>query len=206
MTTAAVRPSLKTRGRSAFLRQFILNTGMVGAVAPSSRYLAREMVRGLDFERAKAVLEFGPGSGVISDVILQRLRPATTYLPIELNDEMVRVFRRRHPKVPIVHDSVVNVRRICDDHDIDSVDFIISGLPWASFPEPLQVSILEAVRSVLKPGGSLVTFGYHIGTILPAGRRFARLLPRYFHRLERTRVVWRNLPPAFVVRATTAPG
>lgn len=192
----------RSRGSRAFVRQFILNTGMVGAIAPSSRYLAEEMVRGLDLANAQAVLEFGPGSGVVTDSILPRLGKQTKFVPIELNNEMVAAFRKRHPRVPLVHDSVEHARRICDQHGIDKVDYIISGLPWASFPESLQVRILEAVMTVLKPGGVLVTFGYHIGTVLPAGKRFARLLPRYFTKFDRTPFVWRNIPPAFVLRMT----
>ncbi len=197
----AIRSGTRSRGRGAFVRQFILNTGMIGAIAPSSRFLAREMVRGLDLAGAGAVLEYGPGSGVFTDAILPRLGKRTKFLPIELNDDMVSAFRKRLPRVPLVHDSVEHARRICDDHDIGQVDIIISGLPWASFPESLQVRILEATATVLKPGGTLVTFGYHVGRFMPAGRRFARLLPRYFSRLSRTPVIWRNIPPAFVLRA-----
>ncbi|MBL8746164.1 MAG: methyltransferase domain-containing protein [Phycisphaerae bacterium] len=160
------------------------------------------MIRGLDLQHAKAVLEYGPGSGVFTDAILPRLGKDTKYLPIELNEEMVAAFKKRHPNVPLVHDSVENARKICDDHGIDQVDYIICGLPWASFPEALQVRILEGVTKVLKPGGTLVTFGYHVGTLMPAGKRFARLLPRYFSSMSRTPVIWRNIPPAFVLRGT----
>lgn len=199
---AALEPRTRSRGRGAFVRQFIMNTGMIGAIAPSSKYLAAEMVRGLDLANAKAVLEYGPGSGVFTDVILPRLGKQTKFVPIELNDDMVAAFRKRHPTVPLVHDSVENARRICDAHGIDQVDYIVSGLPWASFPESLQVRILDAAMTVLKPGGTLVTFGYHVGTLMPAGKRFARLVERYFKSTNRTPVIWRNIPPAFVLRGT----
>ncbi len=200
--TAAMHSPTKSRGRSAFIRQFIMNTGMIGAIAPSSRFLAAEMVRGLDLANARTVLEYGPGSGIITDAILPRLGKQTKFLPIELNDDMVASFKKRHPRVPLIHDSVEHARRICDEHGIDRVDYIICGLPWASFPESLQIRILEGVTRVLRPGGTLVTFGYHVGTLLPAGKRFARLLPRYFTKMNRTAVIWRNIPPAFVVRGT----
>lgn len=195
-------PPARTRGRAALLRQFIVRPFVIGAVAPSSKRLASEMVRGLDLASAEAVLEFGPGTGVFTDAILPRLGPGTKFVPIELNREMVRAFCRRHPGVPIVNDSVEHARRICDDHGIGQVDYILSGLPWASFPESLQVRILDAVLAVLRPGGMLVTFGYNVGEWLPAGRRFYRMLPKYFTKVGRSRIVWRNLPPAFVVRCT----
>lgn len=200
--STAGRPEARSRGHRAFLRQFVLNTNMIGAIAPSSPHLAREIVAGLDFAGARTVLEFGPGSGVVTDAILPNLRPETKFVAIELNDEMARQFRRRHPRVTLVHDTVERVRQICDDQGIDQADLIISGLPWASFPEALQVRILDAMAKVLRPGGVFVTFGYQMGRFLPAGRRFTRLLPKYFKRVERSRVIWRNIPPAFVMRAS----
>jgi phospholipid N-methyltransferase len=140
---------------------------------------------------------------VLTDAILKRLRKGTKFLPIELNDDMAAAFKERHPTTPLIRDSAANARRICNHHGIDKVDFIISGLPWASFPESLQISLLDAVRDVLKPGGQMVTFGYHVGTLLPAGKRFYRLLPKYFDTIEKSKPVWRNIPPAFFVRCTT---
>ena len=82
------------------------------------------------------------------------------------------------------------------------LDAIVSGLPWASFPQSLQTRILDATMKVLRPGGQLVTFAYHTGLLMPAGRRFQRLLPRYFSKITRGRSVWRNTPPAFTIRCT----
>lgn len=171
---------------------------MVGAFAPSSSHLANRMVRGLELEKARAVLEFGPGTGVVTDAILPRLGPKTKFIAIELNDEMVRGFRKRHPTVNLVHDSVEHARRICDSYGVDKADIIISGLPWASFPNALQDRILKAIDQVLAPDGQLITFGYHIGTLLPAGKRFYQKLQSRYSSIEKSPPIWRNLPPAFV--------
>jgi phosphatidylethanolamine/phosphatidyl-N-methylethanolamine N-methyltransferase len=173
---------------------------MIGAIAPSSRHLARAIVESLDLKDAKTVVEFGPGTGVISDALIPAIPPGCRYLAVELNPSLARVFRQRHPRAELREDSAANIRAICDREGIDHVDCIVSGLPWSSFSRELQVSILEAAVSVLRPGGELVTFGYRIGTWLPAGRRFHKhLAPRYFSRLWKSRYVWRNLPPAFVL-------
>lgn len=182
--------------------QFLRQPFVIGAVAPSSKHLAATMVAGLDLASAEAVLEFGPGTGVFTDAILPRLGAKTKFVPIELNDGMAETFRERHPGIELVHDSVENARRICDERGIERVDYILSGLPWASFPDTLQDRILKAVFDTLKPGGQLVTFGYHIGTWLPAGKRFYAELPKLFAKVEKSPVVWRNTPPAFVIRCT----
>lgn len=206
MTTPDGSPATMTvskwRGRRAMLAQFIEKPTVIGAVTPSSVELATLMVNQVDLGIARAVVEYGPGTGVVTDVLLPRLAPGAKFMAIELNPTMAAAFRSRHPGVNLRHDSVEHIRRLCDEEGIEQLDCIISGLPWASFSSDLQDRLLEATLTVLKPGGHLVTFAYHVGTWLPAGRRFARKLPRFFSKVEKSRSVWRNLPPAFVVRCT----
>jgi phospholipid N-methyltransferase len=46
-----------------FIRQFLRTPGSIGAVAPSSKYLAKAMVAGVVLEPGQRLLEFGPGTG-----------------------------------------------------------------------------------------------------------------------------------------------
>ena len=100
----------------------------------------------------------------------------------------------------IYKDSVEDVRRLCNREGIEQVDCIVSGLPWASFLDDIQTQYLDAMMTVLRPGGQFVTFAYLQGLLLPAGQRFRRKLGNYFSQVTRSRTVWMNLPPAFVYR------
>lgn len=184
----------------AFLGQFVGRPTMIGAVAPSSRHLAARVLEGLDLEHAKAVLEFGPGTGAITGRLVARLGANTKFVAIELNPVMAASFRKRFPQVKLREESVENARRVCQEEGIDSVDFIVCGLPWSSFSDDLQDRLLDATLDVLKPGGTLVSFAYHVGTWLPGGRRIRRKLDSRFTTVRKSRSVWRNLPPAFVYR------
>jgi phospholipid N-methyltransferase len=128
------------------------------------------------------------------------MRPGAHFAAIELNSRFAKMFRARHPQVPVFQDSVANVRAICDDAGIRAADCIISGLPWAAFSESMQVKFLDEMMRVLKPGGRFVTFAYVHGLALPQGKRFANLLPSYFTSVSKSSVVWLNVPPAFVYR------
>lgn len=213
MTRAATASSLKQAKSSSltvvrpqrrhgyrFIREFITQPFVIGAVAPSSAHLARKMLEGVDLSKAGAVVEFGPGTGAFTDHILRKLPPGCRYLAIELNPSMADMWESRHPGAKLHRGSVADVDTICAAEGIPQVDVIFSGLPWASFGDALQEKILDATMRVLPKGGQLVTFGYRVGTLLPKGRRFYRRLPRYFSKVERSEYVWRNLPPAFVVR------
>jgi phospholipid N-methyltransferase len=59
---------------------------------------------------------------------------------------------------------------------------------------------LAAIVDVLPKGGYFTTFAYLQGTILPTGINFRKRLEKYFSSVEKSRVVWLNIPPAFVYR------
>jgi phosphatidylethanolamine/phosphatidyl-N-methylethanolamine N-methyltransferase len=184
----------------SFLKEFVTRPATTGAIAPSSEFLARTMVEDLGLESAGAVLEYGPGTGAFTKFILRELKSGARFAAIELNPHFARMFRARFPHVALFEDSVVNARSICDKAGMQSVDCIVSGLPWATFSSPFQQQCLDEMMRVLKPGGRFVTFGYVHALPLPPARRFATVLPKYFSRITRSPIVWLNLPPAFVYR------
>ena len=184
----------------SFLREFITNPVTTGSVAPSSRFLAQAIVDGLDLPAADAVLEYGPGTGVFTEFVVRGLRPNTKFAAIELNPHFAQTFRKRYPELLLFQDSVANVKTICDQAGIEQVDCIVSGLPWATFPESLQVQCLEEMMRVLKPGGQFVTFSYVHSQLLAGAKRFTKILPDYFSIVSNSPIVWLNVPPAFVYR------
>jgi phospholipid N-methyltransferase len=185
-----------------FLKNFARNPTAVGAIAPSSQGLVDTMVDWFDWDHARNVVEFGPGTGVFTEGIQKRLHADAKFFAIERSSELAGVTRRRCPGTIVHEDSAAEVGRLCQDAGMSQVDAIICGLPWASFPESLQTSILEATLQVLRPGGQFATFAYWQGVILPAGLRFSRRLKTSFSSVHRSPTVWRNLPPAFVYRCT----
>jgi phosphatidylethanolamine/phosphatidyl-N-methylethanolamine N-methyltransferase len=184
----------------SFLREFIFRPATTGAIVPSSRFLAQTILKDIGLRQAKAVLEYGPGTGVFTEFILRELKPEAKFAAIELNPRFAQVFRSRYPRVRLFQESAANVRAICRRAGIQSVDCIVSGLPWATFPESLQVECLDEMMQVLKPGGSFVTFTYVHSQVLTGAKRFSNLLPGYFKAVSKSPVVWLNIPPAFVYR------
>lgn len=183
-----------------FLGQFFRAPTTVGAVSPSSYALTRRMLEWIDWTEVEAVAEYGPGTGVFTQAVAEHIRTDATFFAIEINPEFIALLQSRLPDVRIYHDSVGNVRQLCQREGIDRLDAIICGLPWASFSNDRQSEFLDATVEVLRPGGQFATFAYLQGLLLPAGQRFRRKLGEYFQVVERSRTVWANIPPAFVYR------
>ncbi len=195
----------------SFFRQFLTHPLSIGAVSPSSSYLAREMVAWFDWNHTDVVVEFGPGTGVFTSEILRSKREQTKFFAIEQNPDFARHLAERFPHVTTYCESVAHVPRLCAQEGLaggneggGAIDAIVCGLPWASFGVTLQDQLLAATVESLRPGGRFATFAYLQGVLLPAGKRFARKLQQAFDKVEKSRVVWRNLPPAFIYRCTKA--
>lgn len=186
--------------RAAFLKNFLRNPTQVGAIVPSSPVLVKTMVDWFDWDTARGVVEYGPGTGVFTESIVQRLHPEAKFFAIERSLDMAALTRGRCPAATVYEDSVTNVVELCRGESMQQVDAIVCGLPWASFPTSLQTEAIDAMFEVLKPGGQFATFAYWQGMLLPAARRFSGMLQERFTTVERSHTVWRNVPPAFVYR------
>jgi phospholipid N-methyltransferase len=181
-----------------FFMEFLSSPGSMGAVIPSSKHLARKILEWVNLAEARTVVEYGPGTGAFTDLIVRTLPSDTKFFAIELNEKLADVCRDRHPQVPVYVESVSNVEDVCRREGVSQVDCVISGLPWSCFSENLQTDILEATARVLRAGGEFITFAYPQGLLLPAGQRFRKKLQEYFTEVSRSPIEWRNFPPAFV--------
>ena len=152
---------------------------------PVHRTWRDNLVRSIDWGSTGTVIEYGPGTGAITEVIVAQLPPETNFLAIEINSQFAEMLRTRFPGVRVCQGSVEAVRSHCDSHGLEQVDAILSGLPWAAFSEEDQTAYLDATMTVLRPGGQFIAFGYLQGLLLPAGRRFRKKLQHYFSEVRR---------------------
>ena len=183
-----------------FLKNFIKSPGTIGAVLPSSPFLAEMIISDIGLEKADAVVELGPGTGVFTSRILDIKKQGATFFAVELNRELYDTFKHKFPTVKIYNDNATKLNSMVKCEGVESVDVIVCGLPWASFPSQLQNDLLTAIFDVLSPGGCFTTFAYLQGLALPAGMRFRRTLKKHFSSVKISRTEWRNFPPAFVYR------
>ena len=188
------------RNTALFFGKFVSSPKSIGAIAPSSSALARRIVEVAGVKEASVVLELGPGTGVFTKEIAARLPSGSQLLAIEADPELAVILRKKMPNVRIVAGSAEHIGRIMKSYRLPLADCIISGLPWATFEAALQDRILNAAHDALRPSGTFATFSYVHALPLPQAKRFRQKLDAAFSRVERTPVVWKNLPPAFIYR------
>lgn len=183
---------------ASFFSAFLRRPAEVGAIAPSSRSLARRMVAGMDLAAARCVVEYGPGTGAFTREIVDRIGPGTTFLAIEKNPDFIPVLRRRFPHLDLVEASAEALPDLLSERGLDRADYIVSGLPYTVLPWDLVERIIAVSYRCLRHGGLFNTVQYYNSYVLmPAARKFQRLLHATFDEIGHYRTLW-NLPPAFV--------
>jgi phospholipid N-methyltransferase len=177
----------------SFVEEFFRNPATVGSLVPSSRELTDKVMEPIDFASASCIIEYGPGTGVFTDVLLQRRRAETVILLVEVNRRFSEILKERYssqPNVHIVHGSADKTGEYLAKIGREKADYVVCGLPFSSLPRRLGWRILEHTQQLLQPAGKLILFQYSL--------RNKRLFERFFTSLSDTHVLL-NLPPAHVL-------
>lgn len=193
-----------------FLGRFLRSPRTIGALAPSSKWLARAMVATLgNSVNPVNVVELGTGTGAFTGEIVARLGPADRFLGVDVESVFVERLRRRWPHVECVCASAETLPALVGERQLGPIDHIVSGLPFASLPAETTRGILDAVGKTLRAGGTFTTFQYVHSYALPPAIVFRREMSELMASTPSVRFVARNLPPAFALswinhRASTA--
>ncbi len=158
----------RSRRMLLFARNFLKYPKLLGSLVPSSPFLVNQLMAKVDWQRASVVVEYGPGIGNITREILQRMRPDAVLVAIELNREFVDYLREeiRDPRLHVVYGSASEVGDILAGLHLDHADYIISGIPYSTLPDPVRRQIVRESRRLLEPGGALLIYQF-TRTVLP---------------------------------------
>lgn len=164
-------------------------------MAPSSRFLALKMLHHIPFDQVDCLVELGPGTGAFTPFLLEKMKPDSTLILLELNEAFHAelIARFKDPRAIILHGSATDLPHILKQYNIPNVDCVLSSLPLAIFPKPLAESILNVSRNCLRKGGHYIQFQYSLQS--------RKKIQGLFGNLKLGFTPW-NFPPAFVYTCT----
>jgi phosphatidylethanolamine/phosphatidyl-N-methylethanolamine N-methyltransferase len=172
-----------------FLRALVSRPKNVGAIVPSSRALARAIAAQIDPGKPGPVLELGPGTGVVTEALLERGLAGERLTLVEYDPDMAACLARRFESVQVIEGDAFDLGRTLGPSAEPSFSAIVSGLPLLNFPFPRRHGFVEAACRLLGPGAPLVQFSYGMNAPVSPPSGFA---------VKKTALVWANLPPARV--------
>lgn len=176
-----------------FLHELLTRPAAVGAICPSSPFLARAMARPLAYLGRLGpddyVVEIGAGTGNVTNALLEQGIPPERLIIIELSPAFVARLRERFPQLTIIQASATDLSCLLPQGI--KVKAIVSSLPLCSLPQAISCAIVQQWHQLLSDSGGLaIQFTYNLRN------------PRWVENIKAPRlsqrIVWLNLPPARV--------
>ena len=173
-----------------FLRSWIEKPLSTGAVMPSGKGLARTMARYVDPDSAGPVVELGPGTGPVTEALIDHGVDPTRLVLVEFNPTFCHMLRKKFPAATVVQGNAYSLRRALGDALREPASAVVSGLPLMTKPMITRLRLITDAFAVMAQGSPFIQFTY---AVLPP-------IPTDFNGVsaEASDVVWMNLPPARV--------
>ena len=152
----------------------------------------------------RIVIEFGPGTGVMTRELLDVLAPDGTLLAFEISPTFVTYLRESidDPRLRVVPAGAETAATELARRDIGEVDGVVSSLGIGMMHADEADAIFRPLLPALGSGGAITQFQYVHRMRMHGGRVEAfdvgDFMGRYFHSVESSLVLM-NLPPAYVI-------
>ena len=178
----------------SFFTEALKSIKTTGSIKPSSKYLVRDCLKGLQLDTAESIIEFGPGNGCITEEIVNSIPRSTNLYSFEINPVFYNYCSGKFASfdnVQIVNKSALELDFVLKEMSIEKVDYIISSLPFTLLKEFEKTSLLNMIQGSLKKTGIFVQYQYSLGGY--------KELSNFFSRVE-VDLTLRNMPPAFIYK------
>ena len=175
------------------MKAFLTQGKRIASFAPSSRFMARKILDGIDWATTRTIVELGAGTGPITAEMVKRAHPDAKLVVIELDPTLCGRLRDRFrdmPNVDVILGDATKFGDLLAERGIRKVDHVLSGLPLPSFPAAARDAILDVSARTIVDGGTFRQL-----TVMPL--IYYKMYRRYFESV-RFRFVPFNLPPGGV--------
>ena len=178
-----------------FFRAWFGNPLRTGAVSPSGRFLARMMARYVDPANEGLIIELGPGTGPVTQALLQRGLAPERLVLVEYEPAFCQLLRRRFPRCLVVQGDAYDLPGTLGDLLQSPIAAVVSSLPLLTRPEPARTALLDQAFAAMGPDGCFIQFTYGMVSPVPHRAKNGWINP---FSAEASPPVWLNLPPARV--------
>lgn len=182
-----------------FFQAFLKNPLKVGAIAPSSPDLARQMLDGVKPNENSVLLELGVGTGAFTKFISEIVPDEKSYLGLELDKQLVKILRIKFPNLRFMRGNACKARALHKRSKFGKVDYILSGLPFVSMPAEVNNKIFAQIEKFMEKGCTFRTFQYAHGYYMPSAIKLREFMRDRYGVSQRSPLVVKNVPPAYTL-------
>jgi phospholipid N-methyltransferase len=143
-----------------FALNFLKHPNLVGWMLPSSPFVVSEVLEQVDWEKARVIVEYGPGVGTFTKPILERMHPDAILVALEINPDFARHLEQsiNDGRLKIINESAEKVGEVLAGLGHSQADYIISGIPFKTLPHDLREVIVRQTHAALSPAGQFLVY------------------------------------------------
>ncbi len=170
-----------------FIAQWVSAPLRTGAITPSSRALAHAMVDNIP-EGQGPIIELGPGTGVMTQVMIDRgIAPERIYC-IEYSEEFAKKLTNQFPKVNIINGDAYNLENLLGEQ-LSQTPAIATMCSLPLFTQSLEQrqKLFNQSQKLSVEGSPFILFSYAHKSPIPCPLGY---------KLIKSPWVRKNIPPA----------
>ncbi|MEX2656346.1 MAG: hypothetical protein WD272_02430 [Balneolales bacterium] len=176
-------------GTISYIKNF-LSDRHVASITPTSRFTIERICENIDFDNTIKMIEYGPADGVVTKIMLENLSLDSKIMAIETNENFIsNLHKIKDGRLMVSHNSAEDVGAIAEKKNWNSVDYIISGIPFSFIDDPVKHKILKESAKLLKQEGCFVAY--------QTSSHLIPYLKEYFEHVVMEKV-FLNIPPMFI--------
>jgi phosphatidylethanolamine/phosphatidyl-N-methylethanolamine N-methyltransferase len=148
------------------------------------------MARQVDPRGDGPVIEVGPGTGPVTQALIEHGIAEERLVLVEYSAEFVHLLRKRFPKARVIRGDAYALKTTLAGLIDRPAAAVVSSLPLILKPEAQRISILRQAFDLMAPGAPFVQFTYSVVSPVP--------LKHGEFTWKASRRIWLNVPPARV--------
>ncbi len=184
------RKGIRLDDEVRFIRSWFERPLTMGAISPSGKLLARTMASYVDPSIPGPVIELGPGTGPVTEALVEQGVDPSRLVLIEFNPDFCRLLRTRYPDATVIRGDAYSLRRMLGSMLEQPAAAIVSGLPLVTKPLKTRVRLIREAFRLMQPNAPFVQFTYAVMPPIPKALTGVST--------EASERIWMNVPPARV--------
>ena len=180
------KPKNKFADKLVFVKEVLKHPLKMGAALPSSPQLAKAMAAQVHANTNDAILELGPGTGIVTRALIARGFAKQLNL-VEFSENFVTYLKTNLSEIPVFHGSALELNTLLPKDKLFNT--VVSSLPLRLFNQEQLAILWQQINDVMQKDGLFIQFSY-----LPFYQSF--VIPNFS--LKTVKTIWQNLPPARV--------
>ncbi len=114
-----------------FIKNAFLKPKQVGYLFPSTQALIKTIAQQAQLNKAKYIVELGPGTGGTTRGILAQMQDDTQLVAVEINKDFIDFLAKSitDKRLKLVHDAAQNLKQVIKNQGREATDAGIAAIP-----------------------------------------------------------------------------